>query len=154
MRGLSLGFRVLLENPTFITGNNVLEEAWIIFLVFQGVSRNFHPMFFLLLSEEFWYLLAHTFLMPRFSCRICLTVDFSPIARMLRWLIFSNSCSDILNVIIGFLSRRAAGALIVLSIFPSLFKSLKPPKNLYAINTQYHKLLSTSRKFLWQMFRV
>ena len=46
VQGLLLCFRVFLENPSFITSNGILEEAWIIFNVFHGFSTNFHLMFF------------------------------------------------------------------------------------------------------------
>ena len=81
---------------------HILEQAWTIFNVFQGHSTNSHPFIFLLLSGTIF---AHTFLLPRFSCKICMTVslskfDISPICcSNAQMTIFSNNSSDILNVI-------------------------------------------------------
>ena len=45
---------------SFITSNNISEEGWIILYVFQDVSSNSQPIFFLLRSE-FWYHLCTYF---------------------------------------------------------------------------------------------
>ena len=91
MHGLLLGFRVVLENPSFITSNNILEEDWIISMFSRVSAQILIRCSFCSGVRSFGTIFAHTFLMRRFSCNICLTVsvslskvDFSPSAQMLR----------------------------------------------------------------------
>jgi len=89
MHGLSLSLWIILKNSSFVTRNYVLEEIRIILNVFKGFITAIHSMF-LLLGGKFFFgtTLAHTFFMPRSSCKICLTLSLlmlvsSEIARML-----------------------------------------------------------------------
>lgn len=150
---LALYFRVVFKLPTLVTSNITFQKILIIFHRFQKIKAAFPPMVFFVLAKDF----LESFSNRSFSSSIYRSKNLmsnvlkfnrsSIILFVNRWFERTKS-QKYVDIFISACSWKPFVAYFIFRRFSSLWKYLKPPKNLGSWqNTVFVGLLKFCKSF-------